>query len=412
MHGHFSVVVAVLASLLVSVAPTADGRQTKARINAGKQEAAAKLRRAADFVAREDLASAEAELDSILKTNPQEPRALNLLGVVRVKQNRAGEAEELFKRSLTLSPRAAETRLNLGLLYMSAERVEEAAAQFEEARRAESSNGAARSNVVTALRRVAATSLASGENEKALAHLIRAKAVAPRDPDVLFEFGMAAMSLSLYEDAERALVAALGKRPDEPKFIYALARARMETGKLPESEQLFRRYVSLRPQDATGHYGLGLVLMRLKQNTEAAKSFERSLELRPEQTESQYQLGVIAQADGNVDAAIARFEKVLVRSADHVGALLGMGLVHAQRKEYELARQTFERVVALQPDLAKAHYQLGLTYARLGDKEAALRETELATKLEREQKQARRVVLRLLDGDQAREASPSSGGKP
>jgi len=67
--------------------------------------------------------------------------------------------------------------------------------------------------------------------------------------------------------------------------------------------------------------------------------------------------------------------------------------------------------VALQPDFAKAHYHLGLTYARLGDKEAAVHETELATKLERKQKQAKRVVLRLLDGDSNNRAA-QDGVKP
>lgn len=409
MHRRIFVIIVTPVLSLALIASSADGRQTKTRVKGNKQEAITKLRRAADFIAREDLASAEVELDSILKNNLQEPRALNLLGVVRTKQNRAGEAEELFKRALASAPRMAEAHANLGLLYMSAERVEEAAKQFEKALQGEGSV-VARANLITALRRIASTSLASGENEKALAHLLRAKAIAPDDGDILFEFGMVAMKLSLYEDAEAALAAALEKRPAEPKFIYALARARMETGKLPESERLFRRYVPLRPQDATGYYGLGLVLYRLKQNLEAAKCFEQSLKLHPEQTESQYQLGMIAQADGNLDAAATHFEKVLSRFADHVGALLGMGLVHAQRKQYELARQTLERVVALQPDLAKAHYQLGLTYARLGNKEAAMRETELATKLEREQKQARRIVLRLLE--KGRDAPPQNGEKP
>jgi Tfp pilus assembly protein PilF len=62
-----------------------------------------------------------------------------------------------------------------------------------------------------------------------------------------------------------------------------------------------------------------------------------------------------------------------------------------------LARQTLERAVALDASLVKAHYQLGLTYARLGEKEAAARELEIAAQLEREQKQQRRVELRLLE---------------
>jgi len=289
-------------------------------------------------------------------------------------------------------------------------RDEETVAEFEEALRVEPHRRDARSNLVAALRRLAAAAVAGGDREKALAHLLRAKAVAPDDPEVLFEFGMVALGMSLYEDAAPAFAAALAKRPDEPRFIYALARARMEQGEVSEAERLFRRYVGLRPEDPAGHYGLGYVLTLLKRGPEAAQSFHRSLELRPQQTESQYQLGLIAYAGGDVDGAAAWYEKVLARYADHAGARLGMGLVHFSRKRYELAREELERVVALDPLNQKAHYYLSMTYARIGDKEAARRAAETAAALEREQKDRRRTVLKLYDP--AQDAPPASGREP
>nr|MBA3438549.1 tetratricopeptide repeat protein [Pyrinomonadaceae bacterium] len=73
------------------------------------------------------------------------------------------------------------------------------------------------------------------------------------------------------------------------------------------------------------------------------------------------------------------------------------GQVYFARKQYESARNSLERAVALEPSLQKAHYYLSMTYARLGNKEAAAREAELAATLEREQKDKRRTVLRLLE---------------
>lgn len=394
--------------LLASAASPANGHQAKA--GTGKQGVLVRLERVAMLIAAQDLHRAESELNLLLKTSPQDPNALNLLGVIRVKQNRAGEAENLFKQALTASPRLTGARLNLGLLYLSTERVEEAVAEFEEALRVEPRHRHAQLNLVTGLRRLAVAALASGDREKALAHLLRAKAVAPADPDVLFEFGMVALGMTLYEDAAPAFVAALSKRPNEPKFLYALARARIEQGELADAERLFRRYVELRPGDATGHYGLGHVLALLKRGSEAAQSFHKSLELRPEQTESPYQLGLLAYASGDVGAAAAWFEKALSRYADHTGALLGMGLVHFSRKRYESARESLERVTALEPSLQKAHYYLSMTYARLGDKEAAQREAEIAATLERERKVKRRTILKLFEP--GKDAPPAAEQKP
>ena len=72
-------------------------------------------------------------------------------------------------------------------------------------------------------------------------------------------------------------------------------------------------------------------------------------------------------------------------------------MIYFQRKQYELAREQLEQAIKLDASLAKAHYHLGLTYARLGNKERAEQELALAAQLEREQKEQRRVVLRLLD---------------
>jgi tetratricopeptide (TPR) repeat protein len=274
--------------------------------------------------------------------------------------------------------------------------LEEAAVQLEEALKTSPGDKRVASRLVAVLRELAAAAIGS-DPEKALAHLVRAKDLAPADPEVLFEFSMAALRLTLHEDAARALVEALARRPDEPKFLYALARARMGTGDLSEAERLFRRYVELRPEDASGHFGLGYVLAGLRRSEAARDAFERSIALRPEQTESNYQLGLLDMAEGNPDAAAARFGKALARYRDHTGALLGMGRVYFTRKQYDAARQKLERVVELEPGLQQAHYYLSMTYARLGNKEAAAREAEISEKLEREEKNRRRTTLRLYE---------------
>jgi tetratricopeptide (TPR) repeat protein len=378
---------------------------------ASKQDRLSKLQRAAAYVSARDFARAETELVSILNLNPKEALALNLMGIVRAEQGRTNEAESLFKQALAASPRLAGAHVNLGLLYISQNNLGQAVNELEQALLIDASRNDATTGLVAALRRLAAAAVAAGEREKALAHLLRARTLVPSDPDVLFEFAMTALGLSLYEDAQKALVRALEIQPDEPKFIYALARARLATGEIAQAESLFRRYVELRPQDATGHYGLGYTLTLLKHGAEAARSFERSLELRPEQTESQYQLGLLAYAEGDLDRAAAWYEKVLSRHPGHAGALLGRGLIHFNRKEYELAQNDLERAIAAEPSLAKAHYHLGLTHARRGNKQLATVELELATRLEREQKEKGRVMLRLLENE-SQGHQPSGPVKP
>lgn len=369
----------------------------RAQTGTSRRHTASRLERAATLVEGQNLAEAEAEIIAVLKGRPQHADGLNLLGIIRLRQARAGEAEELFKRSLAAAPRMAGARINLGLLYASLDRLDEAAAEFEAVIKRIPAHRDAQARLVDVLRRQAVGALASGDREKALSHLLRAKTLAPADPQVLFEFGMVALGMSLYTDAAQALGAAHDRRPDEPKVIYALARAELELGNLANAERLFKRYVELQPEDASGYFGLGYTLVLFRRGAEAARAFEKSLALSPDQTESSYQLGLIANGNGDTEAAARWFERVLARNNHHAGALLGIGQVHFSRKQYEQARASLEKAIALAPALSKAHYQLGLTLARLGDQEAARRALDTATKLQEEEKNRKRVVLSLSE---------------
>jgi len=394
------IIIATVVFILVGLNPQPARTQERSgsatrRRTASRPER--RLERAATLIREGNLAQAEAEIVSLLEGNPQQPDGLNLLGVIRLRQARTGEAEEVFKRSLAAAPHRMGARINLGLLYASLDRLDEAAAQFEAVLKSIPAHRDAQARLVDVLRRQAADALALGEREKALSHLLRAKTLAPANPQVLFEFGMVALGMSLYTDAAQALGAARDRQPNEPKVIYALARAKLELGNLADAERLFRRYVELKPDDATGYFGLGYVLVLLRRGAEAAPAFEKSLTLRPGQTESPYQLGTIAYASGDLEAAARWFEQVLARNDQHTGALLGMGQVYFSRKQYEQARASLEKAVGLEPALSKAHYQLGLTLARLGDKEAARHALDTATKLQEEEKNRKRVVLSLSE---------------
>jgi tetratricopeptide (TPR) repeat protein len=393
------------SSLLAIAATILLSGLTSIPVNARQKGISPRLRRADALIAARRLPAAEAELNLILQIAPANARALNLLGEVRCEQARFDEAEKYFKQSIAADPNLTAARINLARLYGASNRPEEAATEFAEALRLDPKLQAPIPEYIKLRRNLAVLALTENDVEKALSHLLAAKKYAPRDPEVLFEFAMVGLRLSLYDDAVAALLVAVKGRPDEPRYMYALARARMGKGEFQEAENLFRRYVALKPADASGHYGLGHVLALLKRSAEAAQEFRRSLELQPNQTESPYQLGLLAAAENDLEVAREWFDKVLARYADHAGARLGLGQVKFNQKDYAAAREYLLRAAELDPSLMKAHYYLGLTYARLGDKEAAKRELDLAAQLEREQKAQGKVILRLADGAASNESA-------
>jgi tetratricopeptide (TPR) repeat protein len=342
-----------------------------------------------------DLTRAETELQMVLSADAKEFRARNLLGVVRAQQKREAEAERVFKQVIQEQPGFAGAYVNLGLLYVQIGKRGKAVTEFQHALQLEPARTDARDALVEALRADAASALQAEQAEKALSLLIRARKANPRDPDVLFEFGMVALRMQLLPDSVQALQESLALR-DDARTVYALGRAQMALAKFAEAAPLFQRYVFLRANDATGHYALGVTLESLQRTAEARKQFEESARLQPEQTEAYFRLGLMDQEDNNFDGAGIRFERVLQRDPQHAGALTGMGRLAFQRKEYQAAVELFLRAIQSDKMVRPAHYYLGLTYSRLGRKEDSEKELAIAAQLERDDLDSRRMLKKII----------------
>jgi predicted Zn-dependent protease len=78
----------------------------------------ARLEQVATLIRENKTTEAERQLTIFLKSHPNEPVALNLLGTIRAKQNRLNEAETLFIRAVDNNPRFSAASLNLAYLYL------------------------------------------------------------------------------------------------------------------------------------------------------------------------------------------------------------------------------------------------------------------------------------------------------
>ncbi len=102
--------------------------------------------------------------------------------------------------------------------------------------------------LAVALLLVEARALAGlGSPVDALAALARAEALAPEDPEVLLEKGLALYELCRFDDAGAALAAAEAAAPDDPEVIHALGLVAARRGDAAEAQRRFSRARSLAP---------------------------------------------------------------------------------------------------------------------------------------------------------------------
>jgi tetratricopeptide (TPR) repeat protein len=357
------------------------------------------LRRSSELIAAHRLTEAESILNGLLSQNKNDAEAMNLLGVVRGQQGQNKDAEILFRNALGVEPTLASAHANLGLLYLQEDKPDQSIDEYEAALKIDPFLKEARTGMMEVAEQQALVARKDGDLEKGLSILIRARKSIPAEPRLLYDFGMLAIQMKLYEDGAQALEQALKLEPDAPNTIYALARARLEQQKMPEAELLMREYLKLRPDDATAHYGLGRVLSIQLQTDAARVEFERSIALQPQQTESYYELGQLELDAKHDDKALELFEKVLARDPKHGGSLTGEGIVAYRRKDYAKAQEYLNAAVANVPNFVAAHYYYGLTLGHLGRKSESEKELAVASRMSDAQDQEKHRGLKLSSPD-------------
>ena len=363
------------------------------------QDTTTELRSAAEAIAAGDFDKAETEVQSVLRKDANEYRAVNLLGVIRAQQHKDSEAEELFKNVIEHRPEMTSARMNLGMLYQRMFRDDDALAQFQEALKIEPGRPDAVS-AITNLYRSQARAAAVAEPERALALLIKARQLSPEDPDIAFELGTVALRMSLFKDSVQSFQRALELRKNYPAALYGLGRAQIGLTAYQDARDTYSHYVELRPDDPSGHYAYGLALAPLQLVREAREQFETSIRLQPVQTESYFQLGLLQLESKELAAAESNFERVLARDPHHAGALTGKGRVAFERKDYAAAAEALQHAVVAAPNERQPHYYLGLTYARLGRKEESALELQSASRIEHDEAEKQRLGLKIMNPDQ------------
>jgi tetratricopeptide (TPR) repeat protein len=221
----------------------------------------------------------------------------------------------------------------------------------------------------------------AGQNDLALAYLLRAKYWVPDDPELLLDTGIQEDAMKLYRDADATLAEAQRLRPDDLKTLYAIARVKMDLNQMQASEDAWKKYLAQRPDDASAHFGYGLLLQMLQRTGEARAQFQKSIDLAPHQSESYYRLGEIARDAGDAAAAKQFYKQAIVYGPTHAGAWTGLGILAFKAKDYQEAEDDLEKAVQYAPDFQTARYYHGLTLAKLGRKAESEKELAVAVQL-------------------------------
>ena len=194
----------------------------------------------ASFVQTRFWKDAETLFGRTMALSPGNAIAALALGVVRLQQDRLGEAEGYFRDSLRAAPGMPQTLVDLGLVLQR-----------------------------------------QGRTDESLQAYRRARDVAPMKLDVAAAYGSALARAGRTEEAIAEYRRIIAIEPADPTAALALGGLLRKAGRTAEALQWLRRAVALAPEDAAAHATLGATLASSGDAPAGVVEFERAAHLQP-----------------------------------------------------------------------------------------------------------------------------------
>lgn len=317
-----------------------------------------------------DLALAEADLESLKRSAPRDPRATYLRALAAERGGRAKEARDaLAEVTGLLDPIPLETLryrpqvlILGGLSHYGLRQFEKAKPYLETIQRDQPASPASKL--------LAQIHVADGNHDRAVEVLEAYLRNQPRDVQAQLLLANAHLVQRRHSRAIQVLQSALQVN-DSAALRSALGIALLQSDRpneaLPQLEQAYR----MAPSDLRTGVELGNLYLRARRPADAAKVAEALLKRQPENPTLQNLLGAVRDQQGKGKQARAAFEQALKLAPDHVPASLNLARLDAKEGRLDAAAQRLDGVLQREPRNAEVLMQRGLIAEQLGADAAA-----------------------------------------
>ena len=390
-----------------------------------------RLAEAVNAINENQLSRAEELLNSVLTTSRNDADALNLLGVVRAKQDRFAEAERLFRRALTSLPTHVSAHINLAELLLTHDRSAEAMPILLRAYKLAPSRPEINLNLATLyaakssypqayehlrlvpqeafndnyfllmLRSLAAlkrpeevrdlvrqfqqSNSVSAETQAEFATLLvqagfpddalnllnTAQQTATSFP-IAYALGIVNAALKQYDKADEYLTTALKLKPGDVATLRALAKVARAAGNLEKALSHLVEARRLAPNSPAVLYDFGATTLQMGLVLDALPVFQRLQRDHPSEPAYLYGLAAAHWTKGEVAETTRLMNSyVMLQPRDPSGwYLLGAALLRQERTSE--AQSALQRSLGLKAD-PDTEYLLGASFEKAGNRDAAMK---------------------------------------
>ena len=352
------------------------------------------LQQAVQFQKSGQISQAEDAYHQVLRIDPANRFANQLLGGIAMQQGDFGRAVDLIGKALAVDPDNAELHNNLGNSLAETGRHQEAVTHYNRALTLQPGYPQAHNNLGAALR-------ALGKPDDAVAHHLKVLEIQPDNAlahnnyantlkdlermdeavkhynlavqfnpgyaEAYYNLGVLKENRKQLEEASTHYKKALDINPDYTGANYNLGNTLRVMGKPEEAIVYYRKALDADPEFAEAHFNLGIATEGTGKVDEAAEQYAKALEINPDLAEASYYLGNALGTKGPSEKAVTHLQHAIDSQPEHAEAHNNLGHVLRQMDKRQEAEAHWRRAVELKPDFADAQLNLGLVHFEQGD---------------------------------------------
>jgi protein O-GlcNAc transferase len=204
----------------------------------------------------------------IIRINPEDPDALQMMGIASFQSREISTAEDLLIKAVQLSPDRADIRCSLANIMKFSGKIDEAIEMYKEAIRLD-----------------------------------------PEYAEACNNLGATMNDAGRYDEAIDYLIQALKIRPDYAEAFYNLGNTYKERDEIDKAIDNYNQAIKNNYPDA--YINLGVILMEIGNEVDAIKYFKEAIKLKPDSTVAYNNLGSAFTSQGNLKEAVLCYKKCL-----------------------------------------------------------------------------------------------------
>ena len=274
------------------------------------------LQAAYEVQQRGDLKAAAKGYHQVLASDPRNEFALNLLGVVYLREQRFADALKTLQEAVSVNPTDAETQNNMGLAWRGLHEYPNAASAFRQSLKINPRQPAVLNNLGNAM-------AAQDKHAQGIEAFAAALTLDPSYAECLHNLSVSLLALGRTKDALLAISDALKSNSNNSVFLNTkaeillrdaqyedakacceaaiavdgsmqarvnLSTALKQLGDVAAAEEALSEVISRQPDHAEAHHHLGVLREQLGHSADAAKAYRAAIAHNPRLTSAYYQL--------------------------------------------------------------------------------------------------------------------------